>query len=1699
MIKGGRKELKKRKIEATFRRVFAIALALIMMLSTVELSSIRVLATENSEEIATEEVSQEITAEETEESLSEEVEESVLEEIPESEDAQENDSEVPEDSASEEPEDVEFAETEEIVSEETDESKSETESSETVIDITVENKEEKALPYLGEISEGETYGRILVIDGHDMESAGMEYTTENLIAIFRAQTVKFNRIVVNDFLSYFGTVIPMNVWNEAVLLIEENEDYLWNLCFGGTNESGCYYNGWQFGDVQFTEEDIVISFELYQDEYNDNFIVCFDEINVAGLTIAELSFDEGTEFYNWAEVELERTDEFGLFSDGKYVAQASCHDYESSISLVLLLYNEIASGKEYTLKTIDNAFGIITEYSDGTTGIDIYADDGKESINLERLGEIVSYWSAKDVEFEFVEISHFNVEPSVIKMEIYNLLFEILSEDGRISFSYINYDENDEQYNVKGWDFNNPVKLKSDFDGSVEFRINESGKPEVEFSDNSYKGNDYMFYMNISEKNDFCQEFLLPKFGEPDYFDGSVSNNILLYENDDSYNCDALIRYLYNEGQIYLFFDNVETISKDIANVMYRCSTENKGYIDMIGMTKYSLDEEGATNISYEILSGNAIMQTLPNEEGFLIQATTPYCIAEVICRYKKASGVNAAKIMDFTAVKGVTKFRFVDSDIEHDWNGDLDEEYLLEVDALPENEYVENSDCIWEVVSGNSIELLESTNDYGGVEKNGSYRIVGYGETVVKASYASASCTAVIRVLPAVEVPEIPTVYVLPQVQSTLAEIDLNSLVKEYSNEEFEGTFSWSYPETKLGNYSGYFVAQGLYTVEGRKPVYVLVPVSVVLIKGVEIGVCDDSQDLSCMPLPVSVKNDDNIVLCAELMLDEYATPAMIEAVKKCVTDGEIQLKWTDKEKGTLLEDNYETSKPIFVPRSYTATSKGKKTLQVSVINTATNKAIVTKSAKLTVTADEVFSFNSEVFKFSDKNPGEMKGEISFEISTENYKRAKKLTFKSEDTSVLKLGKVKTAEGKEIVTITIPYEFIKPGTTTLSVISSDELKSTQGFCMERVDYIPKLKNSTLIFDKTTFLSVEGGIITCLEFVSQEDVLLSNNMTIKEEKYAEKFEIYFSEGMFFLYVQTDSVKNGTYNLTLQSSYSIDGEGNRPFETKVKVIVKESKVNLSIKQTNEVNVFYKSDRMVNLLMKPSKGVLVDAWFENEDGPFEIECLGNNECYLNLKENYEWNKLKPNQKKVTIRYMLYESGNNYFGQSTFTVKTIKKAPKIKDYVNEMYTYYGLLHLSCTPIYSDSNMGNKIQLIDSKTGKTIDLLEYDYTNYDRLESIRIGKNDYYVYTCDGAINLELMNPYIAEKATDVIKLRITNDDWNGSVNMTIKNKVINSDAKVKLYNKSVTLNADENAYRNMNKFIYWTIGNFESPYFSMIDEVEVIGLDNKSKKVLEDNLSVCVEPKMVYVRIYDKGSKEDGTYLEPGTYKYKVNAKVGIGKVSFKFTVKITESLSEKIIKVTQKGSINVLDRDNSYISLSAKASDAFENMHPEDFYIEGLNANLFDYYFDSYTGECRIYAREFALLSTKVKYQVIPVCVYSGVKIKGAPVTIQVKQGAAKLLPAMSYENVLYVKQDNELYLAPEAYVNNQYKSIQKVELINYTDDLTYADGFLRFRTDKEPTTIKKSQGTYTLKFAVTLEGAAVDKAPLIYTCKVKIVR
>ncbi|MBE5878852.1 MAG: hypothetical protein E7288_02600 [Lachnospiraceae bacterium] len=1699
--------MKKRKIEATFRRVFAIALALIMMLSTVELSSIRVLAAENAEEVVSEEASEEVSEEVTEEAVSEETTEGASEEV-----------------------------TEETVSEETTEEASEevTEESEEITEESnvVADTQANEVPYTGTINENDVFGRILAIYEDEMRASGMEVTTENLIAVLQAQTEPFQRVFFNLEKSSGFHTISSELWNEALKIMKETEEFETNIAFQIMDDHVAY--GYEFWSPIKRENEVELSVSYSIGNPDEGMSVCFASTDFGCYSECEIML-------YWAHEEREKLvlaygdcEEYALFDGNDYLSDAYVSIREGwYVDTYVLDLAELEAGKTYTIKGVNenNGGGTLppgTEMGpfneDGKyIGYASVQDDGSsaltldsnmidaDSFNADVCEDIVSYWSSKGIKFDNIFVTQSAAGGYVIKKDIYEMLrTRILSEDrGQINFQFNNLIEPGEESDgvvikernetMVVWGFENPEALESDINGEISIQLNDDKETVLTFADKREYSEDTFVTVYATENNELYKNVLLPGLGEAADFTVASEHPLYVFREGLIHNPVASIRYWTDAGYTKLIVDDMSRIEATFPNVLYNPSvTYEKGLLDTVNGLVLTVEEEGAHNISFRIVDGEAGLEHFT--EDWVLYGATPGSSVTVLCTYLDAAGERIAQLWNYNTVHGATKFKFTYPEIELEWDGtDNGDVHFLEVAYLPATENIWPDTCTWEVVSGNGIEFLPDYYYENGWGKKYPYKITGFGETVVKVSYAGASATCVIRVLPTVKVPAIPAIYAAPQVNGTLADIDLNAIVKGA-----EGTFAWKDASVNLADYAGadFMQAEAIYTVKGRNPVSVLVRVDLVWITGVEIGAFNNEQ--AYIALPNSIKKDEKIVLCAELLTNNSSKEA-VDLLKQYVKAGKLSVKWTDKEKGELLSEELISEAAICAPRSYTAATKGKKTLQVSVMSANSKKALAIKKANLVVTANDLFSFAPEVFTLTDANPTEMKGMLTVKVASENYKVAKKLTVKSEDTSVLKLGKVKTEVAENFVTITIPYEFVKAGTTTLSVISSDEVKTAKGFKLERVDYAPKMGTASVTLDKGLNDEVPGDFV---EIFSHNDVVITGEMKIKEAEHAKNFDIKYAENsMYLVTLKNPSLKNGTYNVTLQAEYTVKGE-KKQFESKLKIVVKETKIKLTIKQNAPYNEFYKKGADIEFTTKVAKGALVNMEIADQNSPFILHWNETNKYALSLRDEFVGKDLTATQKKVTLAYEVHADAANYIGTTTFTVKTVKKAPKvskfwaIKGNVGEMNTYYGITKLSYTPVFSDTkgaldSLEGKVQLVDAKTGKLTELVTFNWGDESKGTPVKVGKNTYYLYTSWNGICVELANPDTAVKATDVMKFRISNDNWKGTVDVTIKNKVLVSKTKVKLSKNTLTLNVNEAMYRDAYDYIEVQIGNSGNLSSVETEGTRITGLDEKSKKAMEHNLRIEGYPTEIFASVVDKGDKKAGTYLETGIYKYKAETKLGAGTVSFNFNVKIVDESLEKSIKVTKKGSIDVLDRYGTYMTLSVTEKGNLENMFLEDMHLEGADAALFETTYDG-NGKCKVYAKEGVQLSTKKMYKVTPVCKYEDVIVKAAPVTFQVKQGSVKFVKS-SHGDTLYANKGNRMLVFPEAYTNGRWTDIKNVELLNYTDDLKYENGILSFRTDKEPTTIKKSQGTYTLKFAVTLTDGAVDKKPYTFTCKVKIVR
>ncbi|MBR4965217.1 MAG: hypothetical protein IKY53_01865, partial [Lachnospiraceae bacterium] len=921
--------------------------------------------------------------------------------------------------------------TEETVSEETTEEASEEVTEEAVSEEgseTVAAVEENALPYIGEIFENED-GNILTISGDEMVRVGMDFTIENLQKILDAQTLNFLIINFCCYDSEMFTVVPKELWNKAVSIMDEK--YYSRLNFDWHNAT------WYAYEPQVTEEDITLTLNNSFSEADNGISISFAQTAIPGSACIELYYSKSHPDYAQISSFADESTEYGLYDGKEKISDVTLYAYDDDYAFCFD-YSDLFKGKNYTIKAVPgNEEGLPAGIEMGPfnedgkyIGYASVQDDGYsaltldsnmidvDSFNADVCEDIVSYWSSQGIKFDRIFITQNAAGGYVIKKDIYEMLRTRLLSDKalQINFQFNNliepaeYDEDvvikEKNETILVWGFGKPKALESDINAAVSIALNENKETILTFADKRKFDEDIFVLVSATKNNDLNKNVFAPGLGDAADFLGDVSKQSLYVVGNGILNYPlGNVRYYTYDNCVDIIIDQMSRINTSAENVLYNPSEIDKGLLDTVNGLVLEA-EAGATDVAFYGVDGEYNLEHFT--EDWVLYALTENSTVTMLCTYLNAAGESVAQLWNYNTVHGATKFKFTYPEIELEWDGtDNGDVHFLEVAYLPATENIWPDTCTWEVVSGNGIEFLPDYYYANGWGSKYPYKITGFGETVVKASYAGASTTCVIRVLPKVKVPAIPTIYAAPQVNGTLADIDLNAIVKGA-----EGTFAWKDASVKLADYAGSdsMQAEALYTVKGRKPVSVWVRVDLVWITGVEIGAYDKTQASGqyYVALPDSIKKDEEIVLCAELLINNSSKEA-VDLLKQYVKAGKLSVKWTDKEKGELLAEDLVSESAIFAPRSYTAIANGKKTLQVSVMSANSKKALAIKKANLVVTANDVFSFAPEVFTLTDANPTEMKGMLTVKVASENYKVAKKLTVKSEDTSVLKLGKAQT------------------------------------------------------------------------------------------------------------------------------------------------------------------------------------------------------------------------------------------------------------------------------------------------------------------------------------------------------------------------------------------------------------------------------------------------------------------------------------------------------------------------------------------------------------------------------------------------------------------------------------------------------------------------------------------------------------------
>lgn len=557
------------------------------------------------------------------------------------------------------------------------------------------------------------------------------------------------------------------------------------------------------------------------------------------------------------------------------------------------------------------------------------------------------------------------------------------------------------------------------------------------------------------------------------------------------------------------------------------------------------------------------------------------------------------------------------------------------------------------------------------------------------------------------------------------------------------------------------------------------------------------------------------------------------------------------------------------------------------------------------------------------------------------------------------------------------------------------------------------------------------------------------------------------------------LKAGNYAVKLTcKTKAVEGGPEKDQTVSLTVKVTDIKPKVTFKQTRKVNLFYTDDEgagtlQINTDEEITSVVLKDYLDKNSrkiaDCHYEVKSVGG--VYQIVRKSNLATAFDEKLKKGTLEYTVDGYAGSF--QTTFTVATENKAPVIVLSTKSETLYPNVGYVDSWISMTDKATGNPFVPDDAKyyVGKGTNRVEtvltigaFDHENPESDAQIAnektitgsASKNTYRLFvTNDGNIVSRLrgdIDPKNGKKA-DTINLELEKNNWSKPVAVSYKLQVNTAAPKLALGKAALTLNKNADVYRGQQERTTLRLKGFNDWVRNNDSWISITGQDDKSKAELKGKdsslaiwyLDDCGD---IVVRFNDNK-------IDAGTYKFKIGvAKHGEREyASTVLTVKIVDKTVKQSLKVTAKGSIDVLNREGTFISYTPKISNLTGTV--EDGWLAGKDANLFDGYFED--GKLIVKASDWRKYSTKITYEVHTVFrvqtedwrsyeVSSDNDPNSKPFKIKVKQGKPKLTVTAVDGNTLYRQRDNSVEFRVSAMLGKQEIKIVDVQQTDYYSDL-----------------------------------------------------
>lgn len=1432
--------------------------------------------------------------------------------------------------------------------------------------------------------------------------------------------------------------------------------------FSAKNNGVCYTNS----TSQYPAQNVDVTFIKYNDSTG------FTELKNSMGTA------KGSQFTAWNGMNK---------ITGKYYYYTKSKTYPEQMAILITNIDQLESGAEYA---VDGYQGRVEN-----NNLYLKADDiDKAQFSEKDIQNTVNYYKGQGTKFSHITVdqdySASKATAYTIPKGMINALREILDEDGELVFCFSRGvtagEGTDAQYLQNDLNLNLVAPREASKDITINMTLTPVANQGVTFKINKSRveanAREVGLQLYVNPKADLGNR-IQAVLGDPN----PEENQVIVLKNAG---VDEHVYFEYSEvdGNYSLFFGNIGAWEKDVTYniVTWKTPLDSEGQpVEFekgrtVSLKAVHPDYEGmkVTWKSYSSgvvsdISADGEMSILGDPDNAFYYSATYVKNKVTYVDYWKGE-VKQASIdsISFNRNKLVMVLPDDTDDSISEEEKENQKKGYLNVRFNPSTAAVDPWYLNWSVYPEGIVELL--TDEKG--RKTGEFKVCKAGTAVIEAvnpnTDVKASCTIV--------------------VQSPLTddEIGVNELNKQlYAVLNFDQTLAdvtlpdgwmWKVPATKLADYGdarGYnFPA--VYTAKDGRSVSRMLYVKFVKIDSISIKALTmfgEEGEKECLPydVPKELVKGDNIVLGVQYNISN----GDVADLDKCREQFEV--KWECKNKDVALSEEgldsyWEDSLGFSVTKD---SKKEKKAVTLSLVDKNTNKVIMKASAQISVLNGNLMDW--EKLDTDAHNNTAADGEFSFKVPKDDYY---KLTFKSSDEKVLKLGKIATkevkAEDTDYVITTVAYKNLKPGISYLMITAADEAKSSISIRKEWKDVAPKIENDKVTIDKALENS-SAEIVLYADSTSPIDV---NGVKLVEKEQhfviTDRKEVVTGEVQkvsIKIEPVNDKIKTSKYKVDLAVPVSVDGQKEN-HTVKIEVTVKETKPVVTFKQTKKVNLFYTDTEGDGLLTVTAPDGITDLQLTDCDYTLTKVEGSDTEYRIQLRTGANSKKINA---KGTLEYKV--PGYQKLYTASIKVTSENKAPSIvlsqaKD------TLYPTIKRSFSElILTDKTTGERLQLNQIE----LELKEENIKLSDNPQTTSIGKNRYSIAVVgedqEKALHIVLLTE---AKATDSLVLNVQEDNWSKALKVTYKISVEVKTPAIELGSKKLVLNKNEELYDDeiAETTVRWK-GNaalLQDP------SVRFEGLNKASSQILNKYLVLeyLEEEGVLIARL--NAVKLNDVELKTGTYKYKV----WVDNVSTTLDINIVDKEAAKCVGLRKAGgNIDVLQRENTALYYNIKLTNLTGTV--QGAYLQGTDGDLFEGTIND-KGQLQISASDWASLSTKASYKVQPVLIveneHGGSREVAAPVqTIKVKQGSPKVAVTAS-GNSFYRQRSNEIVITLNPVLNGQKVEIDDVNLGNYTDQFELAfdsstDSITLRMKENSAVAYCKAGSKYSLNLMIRYKGRA----------------